>query len=218
MSNPPAEKTIGVLLVIQYTLIRESLERLLSTGLGFKVVGQCASIQAALEILKRQSADVVLLDLDFGKNVSEHFVSVAKKRGYKSKIVLLVNDGSQGDIADFVRAGICGVFQKGDPAALLGHGIRDVVAGNVWFKQAQLQTVLHGGAEITADRMSEFTRREQSVLALVCEGLKNREIGARIGVSEGSVKATVQQLFTKFGVRSRSQLIRIAFEHRKGQH
>jgi len=62
-----------------------------------------------------------------------------------------------------------------------------------------------------------FTEREQQVLSFVFEGLANKEIAARIGVSEGSVKSTLQQLFSKTGVRTRSQLVRIVLEQHRDQ-
>jgi DNA-binding NarL/FixJ family response regulator len=64
---------------------------------------------------------------------------------------------------------------------------------------------------------SQFTDREPQVLSYVFEGLANKEIAERIGVSESSVKATLQQLFSKTGVRTRSQLVRIALEQYKEQ-
>jgi two-component system nitrate/nitrite response regulator NarL len=64
---------------------------------------------------------------------------------------------------------------------------------------------------------SQFTDRERQVLSYVFEGLANKEIAERIGVSESSVKATLQQLFSKTGVRTRSQLVRIALEQYKEQ-
>lgn len=63
--------------------------------------------------------------------------------------------------------------------------------------------------------LNGLTKRERLVLSLVSTGLRNREIGAQIGVSEGSVKATLQQLFSKFGVRSRNRLVRVVLEPRK---
>lgn len=216
MSNPAPPKTVEVLLIVQYALLRESLERLLSTGLGFKVAAQCASIQEGLDLLKREPVDVVLLDLDFGRHLVEQFIETAKRRGFRSKILLLVTELNPNDTADFIRAGICGIFQKSDPAALLGHGIRDVVTGNVWFKQEQLQTALSSDSNVPLPPQNGgFTRREHAVLSLVAEGLTNHEIGMQIGVSEGSVKATLQQLFAKCGVRSRSRLVRIVLEQHK---
>jgi DNA-binding NarL/FixJ family response regulator len=63
-----------------------------------------------------------------------------------------------------------------------------------------------------------LTEREQQVLRGIFEGLTNKEIGAQLGVSDGAVKATLQQLFQKTGVRTRSQLVRIALEGSLGPH
>lgn len=209
-------ETIEILLVVQYALLRESLGRLLSTGLGFKVAGQCASFQDALEVLHRASAHVVLMDLDFGRQPSKDFVRTAKRRGFNGRFLLLANEGNEYDLPAFIRSGICGIFQKNDPAALLGHGIRHVVAGNVWLTQEQLQKVLNSNDDaLPSVSEGTFTRRERSVLSLVSEGLSNREIGAQIGISEGSVKAALQQLFAKLGVRSRSRLVRIVLDQQK---
>ena len=62
-----------------------------------------------------------------------------------------------------------------------------------------------------------MTQREQAVLKGVFEGLTNKEIGARLTISESSVKAVLQQLFDKTGVRTRSQLVRIALEQYGGE-
>jgi two-component system nitrate/nitrite response regulator NarL len=123
-----------------------------------------------------------------------------------------------GAATELIRSGISGVFLKRDSAALLAQGIRDVMAGKVWLDQEQLQTALKTEAGTLPDnRTRRFTEREQQVLSCVFEGLANKEIAARIGVSESSVKATLQQLFSKTGVRTRSQLVRIVLEQHRDQ-
>ncbi|MGC2731135.1 MAG: LuxR C-terminal-related transcriptional regulator, partial [Candidatus Sulfotelmatobacter sp.] len=103
-------------------------------------------------------------------------------------------------------------------AVLLAQAIRDVMAGKVWLDQEQLQTALRTEVASSQDnRTRAFTAREQQVLSCVFEGLANKEIAARIGVSESSVKATLQQLFSKTGVRTRSQLVRIVLEQHRDQ-
>ncbi|MGH7784321.1 MAG: response regulator transcription factor, partial [Candidatus Binatia bacterium] len=62
-----------------------------------------------------------------------------------------------------------------------------------------------------------FTSRERKVLSFVVEGLANKEIAARIGLSESSIKATLQQLFSKTAVRTRAQLVRIALEQYRNE-
>ena len=92
------------------------------------------------------------------------------------------------------------------------------MAGKVWLDQEQLQTAFKTEiATLQENRTKPFTEREQQVLSSVFEGLANKEIAARIGVSESSVKATLQQLFSKTGVRTRSQLVRIVLEQHRDQ-
>jgi len=123
-----------------------------------------------------------------------------------------------GVAAELISSGICGVFRKHDSAALLAQAIRDVMAGKVWMDQEQLQTALSSEVAVPGETGSRrFTEREQQVLSCVFEGLANKEIAARIGVSESSVKATLQQLFSKTGVRTRSQLVRIVLEQYRDQ-
>jgi len=92
------------------------------------------------------------------------------------------------------------------------------MAGKVWLDQEQLQTALRSEATASLENQSRlFTQREQQVLSGVFEGLANKEIAGRLGVSESSVKATLQQLFSKTGVRTRSQLVRIVLEQYRDQ-
>jgi len=92
------------------------------------------------------------------------------------------------------------------------------MAGKVWLDRDQLQTALNSEAAVPGEtRSRRFTEREQQVLSYVFEGLANKEIAARIGVSESSVKAALQQLFSKTGVRTRSQLVRIVLEQHRDQ-
>ena len=94
-----------------------------------------------------------------------------------------------------------------------------MMAGKVWLDQELLQNALITAELATPqeNRTKPFTQREQQVLSCVFEGLANKEIAAQIGVSESSVKATLQQLFSKTGVRTRSQLVRIVLEQHRDQ-
>jgi len=121
------------------------------------------------------------------------------------------------EAAELIRCGISGIFMKHNSAALLAQGIRDVMAGKVWFDQEPLRATMHGSAPLPESQSERFTQREHQVLSYVLEGLANKEIAARIGVSEGSIKATLQQLFSKTGVHTRGQLVRIALEQYNDQ-
>ncbi len=213
-----AATTVHLLLLDDHTLFRESATRLLTAEPGFEVTAHCGTIAEALQILQRQAIDVVLLDFDLGESDGREFLRRAKEQRFQGK-VLVVTAGVEARVAaEMIRWGISGVFRKHDSAALLAQAIREVMAGKVWLDQEQLQTALTTEAGTPQEnRKRPFTEREQQVLSCVFEGLANKEIAARIGASESSVKATLQQLFSKTGVRTRSQLVRIVLEQHRDQ-
>ena len=213
-----AASIVRLLLLDDHTLFRESTSRLLAAEPGFEVAGHCGTIAEGLEILRRKKIDVVLLDFDLGESDGRQFLRLMKEHGFQGK-VLVVTAGVDPEVAaELIRSGISGLFRKHDSAALLAQAIRDVMAGKVWLDQKQLQTALRTDVGIPQDnRTRPFTEREQQVLSGVFEGLANKEIAARIGASESSVKATLQQLFSKTGVRTRSQLVRIVLEQHRDQ-
>jgi two-component system, NarL family, nitrate/nitrite response regulator NarL len=213
-----AGRAVRILLLDDHALFRESVSRLLSAELGFDIAAHCGTIAEALEILRRKSIDLVLLDFDLGENDGREFLRLAKKQGFKGKVLVVTAGVDPGAVTELIRSGISGVFRKHDSAALLAQGIRDVMAGKVWLDQEQLQIAL--GSEVATPQENptrRFTQREQQVLSCVFEGLANKAIAGRLGVSEGSVKATLQQLFSKTGVRMRSQLVRIVLEQYRDQ-
>jgi two-component system, NarL family, nitrate/nitrite response regulator NarL len=212
-----AEQVLHILLLDDHALFRESVSRLLSAEAGFDVVAHGA-IEEALQVLRRKPIDLVLLDFDLGERDGREFLRLAREQGFRGKVLLVTAGIDSGATSQLIRSGISGIFRKHDSAALLTQGIREVMAGKVWFCQEQLQTALR--TELTSPKVGgtrRFTEREQQVLSFVFEGLANKEIAARIGVSEGSVKSTLQQLFSKTGVRTRSQLVRIVLEQYRDQ-
>lgn len=212
------EKIIGILLVDDHALFRESVARLLSAEPGFKVVAHCGSIETALQTLRQRHVDVVLLDFDLGEREGTQFVRLAKEQGFDGKVLIVTAGVVDSEAAELIRNGVSGIFMKHDSAALLAQGIRDVMAGKVLFGQELLQKAMSAGARSRSESQNEpFSERERQVLSYIFEGLANKEIAGRIGISESLVKAILQQLFAKTGVRTRSQLVRVALEQYRDQ-
>ena len=211
------ERPIEILLLDDHALFRESVARLLAAEPGFQVVAHCNSVEEALAQLRETRVDIVLLDFDLGQHDGKEFMRLAAQQGFKGKVLVVTAGVQKEQAADLIRSGISGIFMKHDSAALLIEGVRDVLAGKVWFDRELLQDAMSGAGDRQESRAAGFTERERQVLSGVFEGLVNKEIAERIGVSESSVKATLQQLFSKTGVRTRSQLVRITLEQYKSQ-
>jgi two-component system, NarL family, nitrate/nitrite response regulator NarL len=213
-----AAQPISILLIDDHVLFRESVTRLLNLEPGLEVVAHCGSIDEGLEVLARERIDIVLLDFDLGGPEGTEFVRLSRRRGFTGKILVVTAGVSQGDAAQLIRNGIAGIFMKNQSADLLAQGIRDVMAGKVWFDQELLQAALAGPGGLRGETSAEdLTDRQRQVLRLVFEGLANKEIAQRLGVSESSVKATLQQLFSKMAVHTRSQLVRVVLEQHRDQ-
>jgi DNA-binding NarL/FixJ family response regulator len=202
----------NILLVDDHALFRDSVARFLDSEAGFRVVGGCATIEEASEFLQTNAVDLVLLDFDLGQRDGIDFMRLAESIGYRGRVLLVTAGVDETSAANLLKRGIAGIFLKHDPPAVLVEAIREVLAGKVWFDQNYLQKIVDRATEQELPRTRKLTEREQQVLVGVFEGSANKQIADRLQVSESSVKATLQQLFQKTGVRTRSQLVRIALE------
>jgi two-component system nitrate/nitrite response regulator NarL len=214
---PPKANKSRVLIVDDHTLFRESVTRLLEAEHGLQV-RHCGSVSEGIGILSEWPADIVLLDFDLGNEKGSAFLGRARAAGFKGKTLLLTAGVNDLEAADLIRRGISGIVLKHSSPAELSESIREALAGKVWFDQGYLERVMQ---KTTVSPISSnartFTERERQVLTFVFEGLANKEIADRLHVSESSVKAALQQLFDKTGVRTRSQLVRVALEQYKDQ-
>jgi two-component system, NarL family, nitrate/nitrite response regulator NarL len=213
------QKSIRVLLIDDHTLFRESVARLLQSEPGFEVVAHCGSGAEALQIMESsKEIDIVLLDLDLGKERGADFLDRLRSARFDGKVLLVTADVSDSEVPSLIRKGISGVFLKHGSPALLIQGIREAMDGKALFGQDQLRRALQGVEVPSADqRRLKFTERERQVLSFVFEGLSNKQIADRLQISETAVKASLQQLFAKTGVRTRSQLVRVALEQYRDQ-
>jgi len=211
-------KNIRILLIDDHTLFRQSVARLLQAEPGFEVVADYSSGSEALQVLKSRGIDIVLLDLDLGPERGTDFLECLRGGWFKGKILLVTAGVNESEVPNLIRKGISGIFMKHGSPALLIQGIREAMGGKALFDQNLLRRGLESADRIGEEQTrSRLTERERSVLSFIFEGLSNKQIGDRLQISESAVKASLQQLFAKTGVRTRSQLVRIALEQYRDQ-
>jgi len=205
---PPSD--ISILLVDDHALFGEGAARLLASEPGFQTVRWCASVDEALAILSSTPVDVVLLDLDLGKTRAFSFFEPARAVGFHGRVLIVAAVVSPFEARRLLQLGAAGIFFKHNPPALLTRAIRSIAQGERYV-ESELEPFLHSDGDLRASR-DVLTSRETAVLSGILEGLSNKEIAGRVHISEALVKATLQTLFDKHGVRTRSQLLRIALE------
>jgi DNA-binding NarL/FixJ family response regulator len=205
---------IRLLLVDDHILFRESLGRLLSSEPEFEVAGQCGTAREALEFVSRAAVDLVLLDFNLPDLQGGEVVRLARESGYAGNILIVTGAIDTAQSSEVLQQGASGIFLKHNPVGSLLRAIRVVAAGDAWVDRKVLQHLASARPPSGTNQSfhNALTEREQLVLTGVLEGLTNLKIAARLGVTEGAVKSTLQQLFEKTNVRTRSQLVRVAVE------
>lgn len=205
---------IRLLIIDDHSLFREGLARLLAAESDFRIVGTCAHLSDAQQLLNSEVVDLVLLDYDLETEQGTQFFNEVRTRTTKPKVLMVTAGMNSAGMLNVMAEGASGIFLKHSPPAQLTEAIRRVMEGEMWLDPRAVKPVVQGVARSAEQSRleSSLSEREKAVLKGVLEGASNKRIGVTLHMSESSVKAALQQLFGKTGVRTRSQLVRLAFE------
>jgi DNA-binding NarL/FixJ family response regulator len=125
---------IRILLLDDHTLFRDGLSRLLDSEPDFEIAANCSSVPEALEIVRKQPVDIVLLDHDLGEETGSDFLIRARDAGYSGRLLMLTAGMSGIDSVEAVRRGVSGIFLKHNspallrwPGAALAQPVRDLL-------------------------------------------------------------------------------------------
>ncbi|SFR97080.1 DNA-binding response regulator, NarL/FixJ family, contains REC and HTH domains [Granulicella pectinivorans] len=209
---------MNVMLIDDHTLFRESLRRLLEGEPDWTVTGTYGNAEdAAYAIAEGLACDLALIDFDLdGSNEASTngLTAAARLRSMRPAMpILLVTAGMDAtEMLYAVHEAKVGIFLKNEPSEELFLAMRRTARGEQWVSSGVALSLLKGTQPPEKTTEPLFSSRERMVLDYVLEGLTNKEIGSQLQLSESLIKAILQKLFEKTGVRSRSQLVRIALE------
>lgn len=206
-----ATRAIRLFLIDDHALFRDGLARLLSGDPAFEVVGIAASADEALAMLPGRDVDVALLDYMLGEEPAGPVVTALRTRGFSGRILLVTAGLPDREAREMIGSGVAGIFHKQHAADDLKRSIREVFEGKVLIDEHYLRKLVQVAATEETPAL-RLTDRERQILSFLMEGLANKEMAARLHLSESAVKAALQVLFNRTGVRTRSQLVRVALE------
>jgi len=206
-----SEPTIRILLADDHDVVRRGLTALLDGTDGFAVVGAAADGEEAVAMAGEHRPDVVLMDLSMpGVDGIEATRRLMAERP-ESRVVVLTSFSDRERILDALDAGAVGYLLKdAEPDELL-RGIAAAARGESPLAPKAAKAVLTARAE--SRPAAELTAREQEVLALLAEGLANKQIARRLGIAEKTVKAHLTSVFQSIGVTDRTQAALWARSH-----
>ncbi|HET9221011.1 MAG TPA: response regulator transcription factor [Roseiflexaceae bacterium] len=212
---------IRVLIVDDHVVVRAGLRLLIESRPGLVVVGEAANQADALLLAAREQPDIILLDLALGAESGRDMLSDLRSTASESRVLVLTGVRDPAEHRQAIRQGALGLVLKEQAPEVLLKAIEKVYAGEVWLDRSMLASVLGemvvGGAQrpsTEATRIAMLTDREREVIALVGEGLKNKQIGDRLSITETTVRHHLTSIFAKFGVESRLEMV--IFAHRHG--
>ncbi len=202
---------INLFVVDDHALFREGLLRLLQTDPKLRVAGSAGTVEEALREIAKVRVDILILDYDLGEETALTLARELRERAFGGRILVVTAGLPDQHALELIRLGCFGIIHKNQPPSELYQSILSVAAGQVLLNQSYLQRLAEEAVAPARPRI-RLTERDRQVLRLVLQGLANKEIGERLAVSESAVKSSLQQLFAKTGVRTRSHLVRLALE------
>lgn len=198
--------TIRILFADDHPLMRDGIAALIGRQPDMAVVGEAASGEQAVELFTRHRPDVTLLDLRMGAMSGFDALRAIRQIDRDGKVLLLTTFDTEEDVGKCLEAGARGYLLKDAARTQLVEAIRAIAAGAVYLPPAV--------AGRLAERLPhpDLTDRELEVLKLVADGLRNKEIAARLHIAESTVKVHVQRILGKLGVADRTHAVTTALK------
>ena len=202
---------IRIVIVDDHDLVREGLRSLLSQYEDFDVVGEAAAVDAAVRVIEEAEPDIVLLDLRLGDADGGEVARRVRALGRSVTILVLSVHDTSAHLRSALAAGADGYLLKSVTGAELASGIRNAVAGQTVIGHEFVPKLLADATRGPAQADPGVTQREREVLELVAEGLGNRAVADRLGMSTRTAQKHMENLFKKLGVHDRTELVAAAF-------
>jgi len=194
---------IKVLVVDDHWVVRQGLRMFLDQESAITVVGEASDGNEAIEKARRLRPDVVLMDILMPHMNGIEATTRIKTEMPHVEVIALTSVLQDRSVSDVIQAGAIGYLIKDTRGDELVRAIHDAAEGRVHLSP-EAATRLAKDLRQPED-MKSLTERETSVLRLVAEGLANKEIARRLGISEKTVKAHLNNVFAKLDVHSRTQ-------------
>lgn len=205
MSGP-----IRVVLADDHPIVLDGLERLFRTASDFDVVARCRNGEETLAAIERESPDLLVLDLRMPDGDGLEVLASLRERQTGTRALLLTAAIDPHQVVEALRLGARGLVLKEEAPELLVEAARRIHAGGQWFDSALVSRALDEATQRAAGpagRTEGLTPRETEIVRMLGEGLRNRAIAQRLGISEGTVKLHLHHVYEKLGVASRVELL-----------
>lgn len=210
------------MLVDDHALLRSGLRLLIESHPGLQVIGEAGNRADAMAVVEREQPDIILLDLDLPGADGYELLPELLNAARQARVLILTGTTDLESHIRALRLGAVGVVLKEKAAEVLIKAIRSVYAGETWLNPEAVAKLLGQGStplktpQLDHDetKIATLTEREREVIALIGEGLKNKQIAQRLFISEGTVRNYLTTIFSKLEVTDRYDLMMFAYRHK----
>jgi NarL family two-component system response regulator LiaR len=205
--------SIRIILVDDHHMVRKGLAVLLEEFDDLQVVGEAGDGEYALTLCQRQCPDVVLMDMMIPR--LDGIATTVKIRAScpDTQVIMLTSFSDEERVQAALKAGAIGYLMKDVSGDELANAIRRAYAGESTLSPQAAQVLIRATTRPPA-LGHDLTDREREILALMIEGLNNREIGERLVISSSTVKNHVSSILSKMNTTSRTQAVALAVENK----
>lgn len=193
---------ISVLLADDHPMIQAAVEAMLR-GTDYELVAKAGGGAEALDEIRRCDPQIVVLDIQMPEGSGLDVLRTLRNAGDQRPIVLLTASLDDAGLAEALSLKVDGVLLKTSDPALLIDCLDSVRAGEEWLDPQLRQ---HSGGSVADVDGVALSPRERELVGLVRQGLRNREIAEKLGITEGTVKVYLHSVFAKTGVANRTEL------------
>ena len=209
-----SEAAIKVAIADDHAIVLHGLQQLFERQGGFDVVACSRNGDEALAVVRNQPVDILVLDLRMPGKSGLDVLKEVSADVPACRVVLLTAALRDAAVSEIMQAGAKGIVLKESSPEDLIDCVRRVHRGHVWIDRGLLaRTFDRGGKNGEGRGMVSLTPREREIIRMVAQGLRNREIGQRLFISEGTVKIHLHNVYDKLGLDGRLELLLYAQEN-----
>lgn len=196
-----------------FTLIREGLAALCERTGRLRVAGQCADGREALALLESLNPDLALLDFDLPELFSLEVVRRLRVSGRRTRVVILSHRTDRKTVLEVLRSGAAGYLLLSDSVEHLLAAFRQVLDGGVYVTPlVEMNKIFAGKNGDEKDPLELLSRREFQVYSLLVEGLRAKEIAARLDLSPKTIDTYRANLMRKLDIHDLAGLVKLALK------
>jgi DNA-binding NarL/FixJ family response regulator len=201
---------IQLVLADDHPIVLDGLENLFRLERDFQVVARCVNGEEALAAVRSRRPDVLILDMQLPRKDGLTVLRELHREKLATKVVVLAAALEQAEVLEALELGVRGMVLKEQAPQMVVRCVRRVHAGEQWIERHAFGRAMDSLLQRAAGERqvaSVLTPREIEIVGMVARGLRNKEVGERLTISEGTVKIHLHNIYRKLELENRVELI-----------